>query len=112
MSQLAENVQFVNPAAGTELTVYFSLASGDTDTETTKYLDLNICKKVQIRSNKVFKVTKINGSTLKAASTSGTTNKDWEFDGSGFFGHITSIAFEPEEASGNFEVLGFSGGAQ
>jgi len=104
-----DNVVFANPSIGAELTVNFSKSSSDVSTATTKYMDLpSGSREVSIRSSKVFKVTKINGSALTDPSTAGgdaTAGYLWEKSMGGTGNHFYSITFEPEEASGNFEVL-------
>ena len=109
MSQLLDNKQFANPTVGVELTVYFRKQSTDVDTATTKYMDLAVCKNFQIRSNKIFKVTKVNGVTLSDPLPSSTTTPEFKLNLSGTGSNVESVAFEADEASGDFHVLAVSG---
>lgn len=105
-TNLVNNVSFVNPTAGTDLTVW---TGNGTNTATTKYLNIWICKKIQIRANKVFKVVQINNKIFANPSPSSSTNPEWKIDLTGTGGQIDKIVFQPEEASGEFQVLGISG---
>mgnify|MGYP001562234015 CR=1 FL=1 len=107
--QLSDNKVFINPSIGTELTVFFNKRSTDIDSDTAKYMPLICAKKVQIRSNKIFKITKIDGTLLTDASSSSSTAPTWSADLSGIASFMESISFEAEEASGEFEVLAFGG---
>ena len=109
MVRTVDNKAFMNPTVGADLTVKFMKQSTDIDTDTTKYMDLPCAKKIQIRSNKIFKVIKINGTTLSDPSPSSSTAPEWKIDVSGTGALIESVTFQPEEASGEFNVLGVGG---
>lgn len=108
-TQSVDNKTFTNPTVGTELTVYFRNPTSEVDTATTKYMSLRICKKVQIRSNKFFKVTKIDGTTLTSPSSSSASSPTYKLDFTNTSNWISSIVFEAEEANGEYQVLAMSG---
>ncbi len=110
MTQSVDNKRFLNPSVGVELTVEFSKTSTDIDTATTKYMNLPAgTRKVQIRSNKIFKLTKVNGDLLSDPAPSSDDDPEFIIDMSGTGCTLTSVAFEPEEASGDFNVFVIAG---
>ena len=102
-----DNKVFSSPAVGTELTVNFNRSG--TDTASTKYFDLRCCKKFQIRSEKMFKITKINQNTLSTPIVSSSTNPSIKLDLNATGNFFQSIVFEAEETSGDFNVIALAG---